>query len=69
MDKTPRLIRGPVVEARTGLPKSSRHELISEGRFPRPIRLAGTRSVAWVESEVDQWIKDQIEAARGIANP
>lgn len=69
MDKMHSLIRRPDVEARTGLRRSTIYDLIGEGRFPKPIRIAGTRSVAWVEGEVTQWVKDQIEAARGIANP
>jgi prophage regulatory protein len=63
------LIRRPDVEARTGLRRSSLYDLVAAKRFPAPIRIAGTRTVAWVEAEVDQWVKDQIEAARGSANP
>jgi prophage regulatory protein len=69
MDKPIALIREPVVKARTGVSRSTRHELMAADLFPRPVKIAGTRSVAWVESEVDAWIKAQIEAARGIANP
>ncbi len=69
MDKPLALIRKPAVKARTGLPNATMYELIGRELFPRPVRIAGTRSVAWVESEVDAWIKAQIEAARGIANP
>lgn len=69
MDKPIALIREPVVKARTGVPRATRHELMAAGRFPKPVRIAGTRSVAWIESEIDAWIKAQIEAARGIANP
>lgn len=60
----PTLIRRPAVEARTGLSRSTIYQLISEGAFPKPIRLAGTRTVTWVESEIDLWVKAQIEAAR-----
>lgn len=63
------LIRRPDVEARTGLKRSSIYTLVSEGRFPAPIRIAGSRSVAWVEGEIDAWIKAQIDAARRSANP
>ena len=69
MDKPHALIRRDAVEARTGLRRSTKYELIGRGLFPQPVKIAGTRSVAWVESEVDAWIKAQIEAARGIANP
>lgn len=69
MDKPHALIRRDAVEARTGLRRSTLYEMIGRGLFPQPVRIAGTRSVAWVEGEVDRWVKDQIEAARGIANP
>jgi prophage regulatory protein len=29
--------------------------------FPRPVKI-GLRSVAWVESEVDDWVKSRIAA-------
>lgn len=67
MEKPHALIRRDAVEARTGLRRSTLYEMIGDGRFPAPIRIAGSRSVAWVEGEVDRWIADQIEAARGIA--
>jgi predicted DNA-binding transcriptional regulator AlpA len=35
--------------------------------FPKPVKLGGRRSVAWVSSEVDQWISSTIAASRGTA--
>ncbi|MEL7306578.1 MAG: AlpA family phage regulatory protein, partial [Pseudomonadota bacterium] len=32
---------------------------ISEGTFPKQVSL-GAKSVAWVESEVDDWIMERI---------
>ncbi len=69
MTTTHSLIRRPDVEARTGLRRSTLYDLIARDAFPAPIRIAGSRSVAWVEREIDEWVKGQIEAARGIANP
>jgi len=62
----PRLIRRTTVEDKTGLPRSSIYEKISKNEFPKPIKLgAGERgrAVAWIESEVDDWINDRINEA------
>ena len=57
------LLRRRQVEARTGLPRSTLYRLISEDRFPTPVSI-GTRSVAWIEAEIDEWINEQIDHAR-----
>ncbi|EBB5497874.1 AlpA family transcriptional regulator [Salmonella enterica] len=49
------LIRLPEVLKRTGFGKAWIYRLISEGRFPAPVKI-GIRAVAFVESEVDEWI-------------
>ena len=51
----PRLIRSKEVQAITGLPKSSLHNMASAGRFPAPLKL-GARAVAWRECDVAEWI-------------
>lgn len=33
--------------------------LIDAGKFPRPVAVGGNR-IAWVESEIDQWISDRM---------
>ncbi|THJ89602.1 dipicolinate synthase, partial [Escherichia coli] len=48
-----RLIRLPEVMNRTGYCKAWIYRLISEGRFPAPVKI-GVRAVAFVESEVDE---------------
>lgn len=53
-----RLLRRPEVEARVGLGRSALYRLISEGRFPAPVRLTD-RAVAWHEEEVDEWIEER----------
>lgn len=60
------LIRLTVVLQRTALSKTSIYDLMKAGDFPASIPLGG-KSVAWVESEVNQWIADRIAAARGGA--
>ncbi len=44
----------------TGLSKSSIYDQMSRDEFPRPISL-GPKSVAWLESEVLEWITNRIK--------
>ena len=60
-----RLIKLKDVMSNTGLGRSTLYKYIAEGAFPKPVSL-GSRAVAWVESEVDDWILDKIES-RDIA--
>lgn len=53
------LIRRKAVEQLTGLSRSRIYDLMEAGKFPRPARL-GSMSVAWVETEVREWIADRI---------
>ena len=41
--------------SRTGLTSSSIYDLMSRSLFPQSIKLAGGKSVAWLESDVVQW--------------
>lgn len=52
------------VQARTGLPQSSLYYLIAKGDFPKPIKL-GAHRVAWMKSEVEQWMDSRIAMTRG----
>ena len=63
--KQQRLLRRPDVLHRCGISNSTLHRLIHAGNFPAPIQL-GPRAVAWVESEVDTWIQQRIEASRAM---
>lgn len=54
-----RIIRLSVVIETTGLARSTIYKLIKSGEFPRPVPLVG-RSVGWLESEVQEWIKGRI---------
>lgn len=57
--KSIRLIRRKEVQSKTGLGASSIYALMNQGEFPKPITLS-VRRVAWVESDVDQWIAKRI---------
>src|ERR1700733_8193185 len=59
-------LRLPKVKAVTGLSKSSLYDLIRANSFPAPIRL-GTRTVAWVASEVNQWASERILSSRAAS--
>ncbi|MES9971414.1 MAG: AlpA family transcriptional regulator [Candidatus Thiodiazotropha sp.] len=57
------ILRLPAVKARTGLSRSTLYLRVTEGSFPKPISL-GSRAVGWIESEVDEWLNQQIDASR-----
>ncbi|ELY5214362.1 AlpA family transcriptional regulator [Vibrio cholerae] len=54
-----RLIRFREVLTMTGLSRSSLYRFIEENQFPTQVQLGG-RAVAWVEGEVQDWIKMRI---------
>lgn len=51
----PRLERLPAVLARTGLSRASIYRKLAAGDFVKPVRI-GERSIAFIASEVDDWI-------------
>ncbi len=59
-----KFLRLPAVKASTGLSKSSIYARIAEGTFPKQIPL-GPRLVVWVESDIQNWIAEQVSAVRG----
>ena len=61
------ILRLPAVKTRTGLSRSTIYLRISEDSFPRPISLGG-RAVGWIESEINEWLEQQIEASRKAAH-
>ena len=56
-----RFVRLREVMARTGLSRSTIYVWVAEGRFPKPVPL-GERSVGWIESELEEWLRDRIAA-------
>ena len=59
-----RFLRISEVQARTGLGRSTIYEWSADGRFPAPVRLGG-RTLRWIESEIDAWLRDRIAESRG----
>lgn len=54
-----RLIRRKEVQAKTGLGTSSIYAMMKQGKFPQSLKLS-ERRVAWLESDVDQWVTERI---------
>jgi prophage regulatory protein len=59
-----KLLRLPQVKSATGLSKSTIYARIAEGTFPKQVSI-GPRLVVWVESDIQNWIVEQVSAARG----
>ncbi|WP_343517174.1 helix-turn-helix transcriptional regulator [Klebsiella quasivariicola] len=66
-DKHPKLIRLTEVKRRTGFGKTWIYTLIRAGKFPKQVKI-GDRAVAFIESEVDEWIYKAITASRNTSN-
>lgn len=60
-----RFLRLAEVKNVTGLSRSTIYEEIAAGEFPRPINITG-RCVAWIESEVHQWMDLRIQLSRNL---
>jgi len=58
-----KLIRLPAVIERTGYSRSWIYELINQKQFPQPIKI-GSRAVAFIEREIDEWIEVLISKSR-----
>ena len=56
-----RILRLPEVIEAVSLKKTTVYALIRRGLFPTPIRL-GLRSVAWYETEINDWLKSRARA-------
>lgn len=61
LDKQIELQRLPRVLQRTGYGRSSLYAALDSGTFPKPVRL-GKRSIAWVSTEIDDFIAARIAA-------
>ena len=54
------LIRLSEVKEYTGLGRSSIYEKMNSDLFPKPVSL-GDRAVAWVDTEIIDWVQDKID--------
>ena len=63
MEKQIRFLRISHVKDITGLSKSYIYQLVSAGKFPKPVNIVpGGKSVGWVEHEVQEWITSRMDA-------
>lgn len=55
-------LRLEAVKQATGLSRSMIYQLMAETppRFPRSVKLNGSRAVAWLGSEISEWQKARI---------
>jgi prophage regulatory protein len=60
------ILRRKQVQARVPLSRSTIYQRVSDGTFPKPVKL-GARAVGWVESEISDWLAQQIEQSRKAA--
>lgn len=63
-----RFLRIGEVRERIGLGRTSIYKMVNEGTFPKPVRVLG-KKVAWLDSEVDEWMMDRIAEERGEVVP
>lgn len=61
-----KFLRRSDVLLRCAFSNTTLHRLIHAGDFPTPIQLS-PRAVAWIESEVNDWIQQRIESSRSSA--
>ena len=65
MKDTKKLERLNDVIDRTGYSRAWIYELIKKNSFPKPVKI-GSRSIAFVESEIDAWINERIAERDGV---
>jgi prophage regulatory protein len=58
------ILRMPQVEAATGLKQSHIYDLISQGKFPRGVKLSG-QATGWFADEIAQWQEERPRAMGG----
>ena len=56
--------RLPNVIKKTGLSRSTIYTLISQGEFPKQIKLS-TRTIGWLDSDIDAWLDARIASCKG----
>ena len=56
-----KFIRRNKVQHITGLSRSSIYAMVSDGTFPKQIKI-GRRAVAWVEADIDDWMLSRVKS-------
>ncbi|EGR2428035.1 AlpA family transcriptional regulator [Vibrio cholerae] len=55
-----RFLKLKEVMEKTALSRSAIYRKMNDGEFPKSVSL-GERAIAWVESEVDEWMEMRLE--------
>lgn len=66
LNVTHTILRLPAVRATTGLSRSTIYLRIAQLTFPKPVSLGG-RAVGWIEAEVQEWLRQRIDASRATS--
>jgi prophage regulatory protein len=66
MSRQIQVLRLPAVISKTGIGRSTIYTKIAENNFPKPVHL-GSRSVGWIEAEVDAWLSDKVRLKNNSA--
>ena len=67
MTKNRRILRMAETEAKVGLKETQIRQKVSEGTFPKPVKLSASgRAIGFIEDEIDAYIDERIaERERG----
>ena len=60
-----KLLRAAQVVEKVGFSKNTLYRQIKAGKFPVQIQITENRT-GWLESEIDAWIQERVDAPRGI---
>ena len=64
-----RTLRMSELPKKVGYKTSTIYGLIAEGKFPKPFKLTrGGRAAGWLESTIDDWIREQAYSNFGGGN-
>jgi prophage regulatory protein len=58
-----KILRLPDVVDRVGFSRSTIYDFVSKGRFPAPVRI-GVRAVGWLDTDINDWIDQQVNQSR-----
>lgn len=58
------VLRLPEVISQTGLSRSAIYQRIVADSFPKQFSLGGGRAVGWLESDIQNWIKQRLAESR-----
>jgi prophage regulatory protein len=59
-----KILRLQSVKERTGLPRSTIYLKMTRGEFPKQLSLGSSRSVGWLEADINNWIEARVQESR-----